>query len=498
MSELPRRAVVRALAGTAALAAGVLAFGPPAAAADGLELSPSIADTTVKVGGVSPEQNLYVYAPANGTEKVEATATVDLSAFGGKLSLKGDGCTGTGSVYTCTGTVQLSKSGPEYYHFTLTKVSFVATGDAVPARRDVTWHLTTDKSEPADAAQSIDLVDNGTILGDGTRTYDNAKRGDKVALPGRMRNAGGSGVRNPSLTYTRPLTFDPASEPSNCRTRVNGYEAYVQVVCHFDTTVVPGEAYRLSTPIELTIAEDTPVTDRYRRNSVAYTWAPGDTRTMTAADWHQGTGPALTLVPTDDAPTATTPDGYADVTMAPGTDPHDLAITATPLKGKVGDKVDVTFTVTNVGKTMVNVLGTRSAVVSLAYGVPDGLKADCRHIEDFGEIDAPLRGLCTREDRTYYLRAGQSLNWTVTYTVEKAVPGAKAIATFYQRDSESAHIDTWTDDDNGNNVVRVKPDIEGAGPLAKTGVSVPATTGVAGALLLTGGAFLALTRRRHA
>ncbi|GLZ76871.1 hypothetical protein Afil01_16780 [Actinorhabdospora filicis] len=494
------RALVRSLLGVTALAAGVLTLTPAASAADKLDLKPEISDVYFQRGTTTyEEQSLsVVIAPKSVNATVNAKITVDLAAFGGKLTLKGNGCTGAGTVYTCVKAVKFAAPGPT--RIRMTGLMFTATEDAVPANRDVTWKLTTDRSDPAEISQEIVIADKGTLYGDGDRKLS-AKAGDTITFPDRMRNAGGTDVRNPSLRYALPLTFDPVTRPSNCRYQVNGRDHRVYVDCYFDTTVTAGKAYRLSSPVAVKVGADTPVTGEFASYYFGYTWLPSDTAKLAAAG-EQGDGPALTLVPTDGAPTSTSAGGNLNVAMS-GQEHRDLAISATPIKGKVGDKITVTFTATNVGKTAIINQTASTVAAGLAYGVPAGLKAaDCSLIDLFGSVDQPLKGLCGIQNEVYVLRPGQTMAWTVVYTVEKAVAGASAKATFYNRDFEGSNIRTWSDENAANDSVVLKPEITGkgsaTGPLAKTGLSMPAAAGTAGLLVTAGGAALVLARRRRA
>ncbi|GLZ76870.1 hypothetical protein Afil01_16770 [Actinorhabdospora filicis] len=491
-----QRTLVRSLLGATALAAGMLTLSPAASADEKLVLVPDIYDVMV-TAGTSATQDLWVRTPKPVNATVAVKATVDLAALAGKVTLKGDGCTTEGTVFTCAKTLQLSDTDPAGYRVPLSKITFTAAPGATAPGARVTWRLTSDKSDPAEYAQGIGVREETKLFGDGDRSVD-AKRGDKVAMPFTMRNGSTGDVRSPVVNFTVPLTFEPASWPSNCNRRLvgQGYEEYYEVSCAFDMTAKAGKAYRPNRAFEMTIAADTPVTGPWSTYHLGYEWS---TRAAGGNGWTKGDGPALTLVPADKAPTSTKPDGALQTKMS-GTDRFDLALTATPIKGKVGDKIKVTFTITNVGPVMVSAHEQRAVLANVAFGVPAGLKTDVK--AQFGADDQrvpkELRGLHILRGDVYHLRAGEKMTFTATFTVEKAVPGASATATIFSEDSEAEETYVRTDADNGNHHITLKPEIAGGGPLAKTGVSAPAIAGVAGVLMLTGGGALLFGRRRRA
>lgn len=475
------RAALRGILGLSALTLGTTLAAAPASAAGSYVLTPVVENqVSIEAGHDSGPSFLRMDRTEKFDAKVAVTVTVDLAAFGGKVRLTGSGCTAAGTVYTCTYTRDVTAD--DGLQIGLTDIIFSAAADTTPASKTVTWKMSTDQSAPAEVSQTLAVTGAGKLYSDAYREIDGTA-GGTVSVPMSVRNGGGTDVHNPSLWLQLSVVVTPTSLPSNCVRHPNGYR--VDVECSFvGTTLKAGSSYKLSRALELAIAADTP-----GDFEMSYAWEHRLTE-----GGEQGTGPALTLTDTSEAPTGQ--GSYNRVLIKiPYQSAPDLALTATGITGQTGATVDLTFTITNLSKHVVGMKG-RYNRTPVAYTLPKGVSAvtPCNAI--VYALDPELKGMCKVDTGVEYLRAGEKTSVTVKVRLDKAVAGATGSASMFLYDEEENAPILWTDVHNANNKITLTAAITHPGPLAKTGVSMPVLTGMAGLFVVAGGSAVAVTRRR--
>lgn len=324
----PVRALLKGLPVLAALILGAALVASPASAAGRYVLTPWVDDEVKVEAGGGTIARLAVERQRTFGATVTVTFSVDLAAFGGKVTATGTGCAGAGTVYTCRYTHRFTTA--ESTRVELGYVAFNAAADTVPASKKIVWRMSSDAADPGQAEQYLTVKGIGKLLSDAYREIP-ATAGSTVQVPLSVRNAGTTDVVNPALRFRLNATVAPVSLPSNCRRKV--VDQNVDYACFFDTTLAAGASYKLSTPLELAVAADSPGGAK-----MDYSWEPygrGD-----RAVWEPGGGPALTLTTTSVAPTGTT--NYNSVLISvPGERADDLTLT-----GGRGRDVGSTVTVT--------------------------------------------------------------------------------------------------------------------------------------------------------
>ncbi|GLZ76872.1 hypothetical protein Afil01_16790 [Actinorhabdospora filicis] len=478
----PVRAITRGLIALGALALGGTLVASPASAAEKYSLTPEVpSEVKVQVGG-GAARPVSVVRKERFAATVNFAFTVDVAAFGGKVVVDGPGCTGAGTVYTCTFTHTFTAAEPEKVE--LGNVGFSVADDAVPASRKLTWRMTSDASDPAETEQYLTVADNGSLYTDVAGEVQGSA-GGKVPVPLSVRNGGSNEVRNAALRFTLKNTVTPTSLPSNCRRQARGDD--FDYACFFETPLAAGKSYKLTSPLELAVAAGTTGDVK-----MSYSWEPYKRGDRMA--WEPGSGPALTLTTTSTAPAGKY--NYSSVLIRlSGQRKDDLALTATAITGKAGTEADLTFTIANTGPVKITT-DDGPAVAGVAYTLPKGVTAkNCEPIAY--SPDPALKGMCkVWPQNALELDAGKSVKVTVKVKLDQSVTGAKGSAALIGWDREEGAPFFHGDADKANDRVELAATFTGTGPLAKTGVSLPVTAGFAAVLVVSGGAALALTRRR--
>ncbi|MEV4479955.1 hypothetical protein [Micromonospora coxensis] len=228
-----------------AVAGGILAVGTVPAVAAG-ELRITSPDMVVAPGhDAAGEVRVATGRPS--PEGVAVTVDIDLSGLEGVGTLAPTGtgwvCRPDADLLRCTGRLDRRGEAPAL------RFRVAARTDVALDTRATLTVRATSAVGTATGTTTITVVE-GVDLQTPPEAALTAGPGDRVVLPGTVRNGGPVPMRGVVLTLDvdRPLTYD--GNHRNCRHREGG-----PLVCRFDADLEPGVTYRLSTPLPLRLDE---------------------------------------------------------------------------------------------------------------------------------------------------------------------------------------------------------------------------------------------------
>ncbi|SEL41484.1 LPXTG cell wall anchor domain-containing protein [Streptacidiphilus jiangxiensis] len=254
-----------------------------------------------------------------------------------------------------------------------------ASGAALGAKGTVRFavtaaHATVDPDNPP--LTTAVTVGSGPDLAVGTLpTVLDVRSGGPSPVDPTVQNVGDQDATG-GLTLvlgTAGGNFTLGGNYSNCRYD-NGAGS---VVCHFDTVIKPGEAYRLSTPVPLTADRNAVGAD-----ALLYGWdvKGGLVEQQLGGGGKPGTGAPLTLVPAGPSISARAKadinyDNNVGVSELRLVTKDDVAVVAPhTITGTVGHTVPATFGVRNVGSVPTHVLaGSPGITAGVVVVVPKGV-----------------------------------------------------------------------------------------------------------------------------
>lgn len=320
--------------------------------------------------------------------------------------------------------------------------------------------------------------------------------GDTLTFPLTVWNTGqlpaAKGVR---LRIATTAGLHLQGSWANCRDVPAGYRGghiVHETLCDFPTPVEPGRQYALSSPLRVKVG------DEAWRDKIIYDVTP-----LTGAAPANGPGTPLTLVPDGAMPS----DGNHEpfFTTYVNTVNHvDFAVTGDTVTGRRGGHATLHATVIDHGPAVVEDLLDDEIGLSVLVYLPPGTKAtkiphSCYPPGTDGSYHGPRMGLSTYE--CYFGDPVPGDRHVLSFTVAIG-PRTPVVSTGRVQTQEFFEgFDPDASNDSAALTLRLAQGgstggpSNGSGPPADTGLGGGRLVWVAGALLLAGGAAVALFRR---
>ncbi|MFI0961985.1 hypothetical protein ACH4S8_11360 [Streptomyces sp. NPDC021080] len=526
------RAVATAAAGAMALVAGVFGTGPARAdAADAARgMTVRFAEHELFIGTEPPVVNLsYRWKVAGGGTAHHVHLTVDLSGVADFAEpAPSEHCDGN----LCT--LDLASATSDYHVVTLVP----KPGAAVGASGTVTVSGTA--SDATVTGDHLTLTNGKTQLKvSATADESDHVPGDMLTVPLDVWNTGQlPAAKGVELWIDTTAGLHLQGSWANCRdvpARDRGRHIVRETLCDFPTPVEPGRQYTLSSPLRFKVG------DEALHDEIFYGFTP-----LTGAAPANGSGTPLTLVPSGAMPSDGNPDPYF-TTYVNSVNHADFAVTGDTVTGRRGGHATLHATVVDHGPALVEDLLDDDASLSVRVKLPPGTKAtkipvNCQPTPtDDGSDPGPRMGRSSYE--CYFSDPAPGDRHSLSFTVAIG-PRTPAVSTGLIRTVEFFEgFDPDASNDSAALTLRLAQDGSGGGGTAggsgsggtpggsgsggtpggsgsggaagasgsvsggsSTGSGSLADTGfgggrigwAAGALLLAGGAAVALSRRSRA
>ncbi|MEU9134963.1 hypothetical protein AB0D33_03155 [Streptomyces sp. NPDC048404] len=518
------RAVATAAAGAMALMAGVFGTGPvhaDAAHADtahadtadaAREMTVRFAEHELFIGTEPPIVNLsYRWKVPGGGTAHHVHLTVDLSGVADFAEpAPSEHCDGN----LCT--LDLASATSDYHVVQLVP----KPGAAVGSSGTVTVSGTA--SDATVTGDHLTLTNGKTQLKvSASADESDHVPGDMLTFPLDVWNTGQlPAAKGVELRIRTTAGLHLQGSWANCRdVPPSGLRHIVrETLCDFPTPVEPGRQYALSSPLRVKVG------DEAWRDEIRYEFTP-----LTGAAPANGPGTPLTLVPNGAMPSDGNSDPY--FTTYVNTINHvDFAVTGDTTTGRRGGHATLQTTVIDRGPAVVEDLLDDDASLSVRVELPPGTKAtkiprNCQPTPtDDGSDPGPRMGRSSYE--CYFGDPAPGDKHVLSFTVAIG-PRTPAVSTGQVRTVEFFEgFDPDTSNDSAALTLRLAQDgsaggsagggtaggsgsggttgasgsvsggtSTGSGPLADTGFGGGWIAWAAGALLLAGGAAVALSRR---
>jgi LPXTG-motif cell wall-anchored protein len=369
-----------AVAAAVLISGGVAALPAQAAGGDHLAAIISSSDVTLlpQSSGAQAQRfhQVGLVVMAEEAPLTGVTVTVDASAATGVAELSlGKGCSFTDAAKLHERCVVGSVDTMAELEVGLRSASGASLGAKGTVRFAVTAaNATVDPSNPP--LTTAVTVGSGPDLAVGTLpTVMDVQAGSPAPVNPTVQNVGDQDATG-GLTLvlgTATGNFALGGNFSNCLYNADAGSA----VCHFDTVVKPGEAYRLATPVPLTAGRQAADGD-----ALLYGWdvKGGLIEQQLGVNGKPGTGAPLTLVPAAPSASARSQvdinyDNNLGISELQLVTKDDVAVVAPHgITGTVGHTVSATFGVRNVGSVPTHLLqGTPDITAGVLVVLPKGV-----------------------------------------------------------------------------------------------------------------------------
>ena len=315
------------------------------------------------------------------------------------------------------------------------------------------------------------------------------------------------GVSEPS--YILSGMADVTAPYDNCVDEYYGDSGITCIVT--DIEDAPGKTFAPNVPIEVTVGETVP--GPFEVCGCGFDVLPLDAATLEAefgdVDTDSGNQLGFDVVSEGDDPAHFDSTGYIDIRTTEN--PFDLAVDDLNAKGKKGDKVGLTATVTNDGPAAASTFFDGPGSYALLGDLPKGLSlweiglGDDVPFNCIEDDDEYLESVLPDVDPADYdficlfqgVDVDESLELDFTVSIEDANANAKGslevVAMEYDGYPGVADADTK----NNTADITVNGSGSGSGKLPTTGVSLTMVIGIAALVLVAGVVILAVTARRR-
>jgi LPXTG-motif cell wall-anchored protein len=452
--------------------------------------------------GAPVGKGMFLSLVANGPFTLhDVTATLDVAHLAGVAKAEipityRDVCKQAGTVITCTIGALSSKD-----------LGFVDHGFAIVTYLDVTPLATakvddegsvavklTSRDSPAMTRTAKVTIAEGVTLRAGEHISRTARPGETISVPPQVTNAGDNPVTGVDLFFYIDPWYTVAHRFANCQYASGG------AFCHFDSALKPHTTYRLSQPVAVTVRRDIPAPTP--AIGVDFEWTtPIDDRDNVerVRSWGAtpGAGAAATLVevpaprPQSHAQMAqTNPRGLNDQALfiqVTGVQTSDVAAVGARAHGAVGASVTTTVGAKNLGPAFV--MGFEKPAVTITVTPPKGTTVLST---PEGCVAAKATYVCSGPASRFDV--GRSIAWKFPLRID--APG-QLVGTVVAKNSDA-------DGNAANNSAQLVVNPvggdggggDGTGTLPVTGAPAQ-LIGVAGLMLVAGGAFALVVARRR-
>jgi LPXTG-motif cell wall-anchored protein len=343
--------------------------------------TPAYADDTFEVAAwdllVAPDHTAYGYIAAYSPEVdlKKVTLDLDLSQVDDFATLDvatlGWDCDQTGANLHCV--AEAGEYGIPSFDYYLN-----AKSDAKPGQKAELAVKAVGDGMTASRTVSVTVAEGVDLQSEPEDSFE-AEPGATAGLVGTVVRNSGPETAHGAVLRLQSDYFSPyAGNFSNCE-NVEGLAA----ICTFDTDLVPGRSYRLSTPLPVKVDKEA------RTGSELYNyvdWWTKDDWALVANEYPvppgaPGTGGKLSLVEESSARQSLVPqtdvekwNSFTEVSITVlGDNTADLAATGATATGRVGDKVKVSPGFRNLGPATVETW--REQGPTLVVEVPNGTTA---------------------------------------------------------------------------------------------------------------------------
>ncbi|MGW2522549.1 COG1470 family protein [Streptomyces sp. NPDC001617] len=492
------RAVATAAAGAVALVAGVFGTGPARAdTADAArKMTVQFAEHELFIG-TEPASVYMVYRwkVAGGGTAHHVHLTVDLSGVADFAEpAPSEHCNGN----LCT--LDLASATSDYHVITMVPKPDAAVGSSG------TVTVSGTASDATVTGDHLTLTNGKTQLKVSASAEQlNAVPGDTLNFPLDVWNNGQlPAAKGVELLIDTTAGLHLQGSWSNCRdVSASGRGGHIvhETLCDFPTPVEPGRQYALSSPLRVKVG------DEALRDKIFYQFTP-----LTSAAPANGPGTPLTLVPKGAMPSNGNTDRYF-TTYVDSVNHADFAVTGDTATGRRGGHATLHATVIDRGPAVVQDLLDEDAFLPVLVKLPPGTKAtkipdNCQPPPtDDGSDPGPRMGRSSYW--CYYHDPAPGDRHVLSFTVAIG-PRTPAVSTGQVRTLEVMKgLDPDASNDSaaltlrlarGGSAAGASGSVSGgpsagSGPLADTGFGGGWIVWAAGALLLAGGAAVALSRR---
>ena len=496
------RAVAATAAGAVALVAGV--FGPGPARADAADAARAM---TVQFAehelfmGTEPAGAVlsYRWKVTGGGPAHHVHLTVDLSGVAGFAE--------PGPSEHCTGnlcTLDLASATSDFHAITMLPKPGAAVG------RSGTVTVSGTASDATVTGDHLTLTNGRTQLGV-TASAEKLHQvpGDTLTFPLDVWNHGQlPAAKGVELMIDTTAGLHLKGSWANCRNVPpgdRGRHIVHETVCDFPTPVEPGRQYALSSPLRVAVGSEA------LRDMIFYEFTP-----LTGAAPANGPGAALTLVPDGSTPSDGNNDPYF-TTYVDSVNHADFAVTGDNVTGRRGGHTTLHATVIDRGPALVEDLEDDEAVLSVLVKLPPGTTAtriphNCSPPPtDDGSDPGPRMGRSAYECYFGDPAAGDRYDLSFTVAIGPRTPAVSTgrVSTLEllqgldpdaSNDSAALTLRPAQGGSGGGGSAGASGSVSGgasagSGPLADTGFGGGWIVRVSGALVLAGGAAVALSRR---